>query len=72
MLGNLFAQPLSVSFLVYVLVWSPPPHMVTGQLADTPTRGLVNSRSRQLADWTSHGLHNSRMLPTGVFVVFIA
>ena len=23
---------------------------VTGQLADTPTRGLVNSRSRQLAD----------------------
>jgi len=24
MLGNLFAQPLSTSFLVYLLVWSPP------------------------------------------------
>jgi len=23
MLGNLFAQPLSTSFLVYLLVWSP-------------------------------------------------
>ena len=40
--------------------------MVTGQLADTPTRGLptrglVNSRTRQLAYWTSRGLDNSRM-----------
>ena len=26
-LGNLFAQPLSTSFLVYLLVWSPPPHI---------------------------------------------
>jgi len=25
MLGNLFAQPLFMSFLVYLLVWSPPP-----------------------------------------------
>jgi len=38
---------------------------VTGQLADTPTRGLptrglVNSRTSQLADWTSRGLDNSR------------
>ena len=26
-LGNLFAQPLSTSSLVYLLVWSPPPHI---------------------------------------------
>jgi len=26
-LGNLFAQPLSMSSLVYLLVWSPPPHI---------------------------------------------
>ena len=26
-LGNLFAQPLSMSFLVYLLVWSHPPHI---------------------------------------------
>ena len=35
---------------------------VTGQLADTPTRGLptrglVNSRTRQLTYWTSRGCH---------------
>jgi len=41
---------------------------VTGQLVDTPTRGfpsrkLVNSRTRQLAYWTSRGLDNSRMPP---------
>ena len=46
---------------------------VTGQLADTPTRGLncqlaewttrglVNLRTRQLAYWTSRGLDNSQM-----------
>jgi len=38
---------------------------VTGQLADTPTRGLPTreldiSRTGQLADWTSRGLVNSR------------
>ena len=27
MLGNLFAQPLSMSSLVCLLVWSPPPHI---------------------------------------------
>jgi len=27
MLANLFAQPLSTFFLVYLLVWSPPPHI---------------------------------------------
>ena len=26
MIGNLFAQPLSTSSLVYLLDWSPPPH----------------------------------------------
>ena len=26
-LGNLYAQPLSMSSLVYPLVWSPPPHI---------------------------------------------
>jgi len=26
-LGNLFVQPLSMSSLVYLLVWSPPPHI---------------------------------------------
>jgi len=29
---------------------------VTGQLADTPTRGLDISRTGQLADWTTRGL----------------
>ena len=38
---------------------------VTGQLADTPTRGLptrglVNSRTGHLADWSTRGLDNSR------------
>jgi len=41
------------------------PIMVTGQLADTPTRGLPsrgpdNSRTGHLADWSTRGLHNSR------------
>jgi len=41
---------------------------VTGQLADTPTRGLPTrgldiSRTGQLADKTSRGLGNSRMPP---------
>ena len=27
LLSNLFAQPLSMSCLVYLLVWSPPPHI---------------------------------------------
>jgi len=27
MLGNLFRTPLSTSSLVYLLVWSPPPHI---------------------------------------------
>jgi len=26
-LGNLFPQPLSMSSLVYLVVWSPPPHI---------------------------------------------
>jgi len=30
---------------------------VTGQLADTPTRGLDDSRTGQLADWTTRGCH---------------
>jgi len=29
---------------------------VTGQLADTPTRGLDISRTVQLTDWTTRGL----------------
>jgi len=29
---------------------------VTGQLADTPTCGLVNSQTGQVADWTTRGL----------------
>jgi len=42
--------------------------LVTGQLADTPTRGLSTrgldiSRTGQLAGWTSRGLDNSRMPP---------
>ena len=32
----------------------------TRQLADWTTRGLDNSRTGQLADWTSRGLVNSR------------
>ena len=38
------------------------PRTVTGQLADTPTRGLPtrgldNSRTGQVADWTTRGCH---------------
>jgi len=29
---------------------------VTGQLADTTTRGLDKSRTSQLTDWTTRGL----------------
>ena len=41
-------------------------HQVTGQLADTPTRGLPtrgldDSRTGHLAYWRSRGLDNSRM-----------
>jgi len=48
---------------------------VTGQLADTPTRGLPTrgldiSWTGQLADWTSRGLDNLQMPPAvAVFVV---
>jgi len=39
--------------------------MITGQLADSPTRGLPTrgldiSRTSQLGDWRSRGLDNSR------------
>ena len=60
---------------------------VTGQLADTPTRGLPtrgldDSRTghladwstrgyRQLAYWTSRGLDNSRMPPATACLVFV-
>ena len=33
--------------------------VVTGQLADTPTRGLDDSRTGHLADWSTCGLDNS-------------
>ena len=33
---------------------------VTGQLADTPTRGLDDSRTGHLVDWSTRGLDNSR------------
>jgi len=36
---------------------------VNGQLADAPTRGLDDSRTRQLAYWTSRRLDNLRMPP---------
>jgi len=32
---------------------------VTGQLADTPSRGLVSSRTGQVADWTARRLRKS-------------
>jgi len=49
--------------------------MVTGQLADTPTRGLStrgldNSRTGQVADWTTRGCH--RRLSCLVFVLLAA
>ena len=44
--------------------------MVTGQLEDTTTRGLVNSRIGQVADWTSRGLNNSRMPPATLCALF--
>ena len=43
------------------IVW-----MVTGQLADMPTRGLDDSRTGHLADWTNRGLNNSRMPPASL------
>ena len=33
---------------------------VTGQLADTPTRGLDDSRTGHLADWSTRVLDKSR------------
>ena len=33
---------------------------VTGQLADTPTRGLDDLQTGHLADWSTRGLDNSR------------
>jgi len=33
---------------------------VTGQLANTPTRGLDDSWTGHLADWSTRGLDNSR------------
>ena len=30
---------------------------VTGQLADTPTRGLDDSQTGHLADWSTRGCH---------------
>ena len=33
--------------------------LVTGQLTDTPTRGLDYSRTGHLADWSTRGLDNS-------------
>jgi len=35
-------------------------YTVTGQLADTPTCGLDDSRTGHLADWSTRGLDNSR------------
>ena len=51
--------------------YSLVPISVTGQLADTPTRelptrGLDNSRTGQVADWT-----NSRMPPATACLVFV-
>jgi len=65
--GSLWEVPLSVdgSGLHLANLSGNMPLGVTGQLADTPTRGLptrglVNSRTSQIADWTSQGLVNSR------------
>ena len=38
---------------------SLPPQTVTGQLVDTPARGLDDSRTGHLADWSTRGLDNS-------------
>ena len=34
--------------------------LVTGQLADTPTRGLDDSQTGHPPDWSTRGLDNSR------------
>ena len=78
-----FLHPNSVFFSQHMPIPTQPvmllyqDHMVTGQLADTPTRGLPTrgldiSQTGQLADWTSRGLDYLRLPPTGVFVVLIA
>jgi len=62
--------------------------MVSGQLADTPTRGLPTheldnlwtgyladwstQKTSQLLDWASRRLDNSRMLPAVLLVVMAA
>jgi len=45
----------------YTLLTYVARYTVTGQLADVPTRGLVISRTGQLADWTSRAVDNSRI-----------
>jgi len=40
-------------------------------MLDTPKRLLDNSRIRQLADWTSRGVVNSRMPPAIACLVFV-
>jgi len=53
---------------------------VTGELADTPTRGYTNSRianlwTRQRVDWTSHGWRRRRLydlwIPPAVVVLVV-
>ena len=45
------AKSANVGFSQVVQLFPPPPNLaVTGQLADTPTRGLDISRTGQLAD----------------------
>jgi len=45
-LGNLFAQPLSMSSLVYLLVWSPPPHI---PYISSPNQCLFAARAHTIA-----------------------
>jgi len=54
------ALPFVATTLTYLIAFDCS---VSGQLADTPTRGLVNSLTGHLAYRTSRGLDISRMPP---------
>jgi len=58
---SLISQRHLVSWCIRLLDNSPIRQLADCQLADWTTRGLVNSRTRQLVYWTSRGLDNSRM-----------
>ena len=59
--GNFWKSQLIELVISTNVLYDPPP-LLTGQLADTPTRalptrGLDNWRAGQVGDWTTRGWH---------------